>query len=603
MLKIKERLKLNSWSKKKTILIIVILMLLIIALVFIYNNNKQAKASASNFLTVPVQRGTIEYSIDGSGTLQPSERYALKTWAGGTVTEVLVTAGTQVKKGQPLLRVQNDELESQARQAVLEWEIAKSDLAEMTSPLPDTDYNRRAAELKVEQYRIALEDKKEQQEKLVLKAPFTGTILESKLQVGQRVNSGVVAVTFATTDEMEVVASFSDRDINALSVGMEVQVFVKGLNKDYKGKIKEKAFQAKDATSGMFEVLISIDKPDDALRPGMQTYNNIIIKDIENDTFVMHIGGPGYIRYTQSEEMVTEVSGTVAEIYQKPGDKVYKGQPLMRLVNDEIDRQVKDAENQLANAEEQLRQLLNPDEKTIKQQQLKVEQNYQKVLSTNKKLDSLNVVSPIDGVVVSIAVKPGDELGADTSSAGQELLVVCNFEKNYLEIPVDELDINKIKFGQQASIKIDALPNVVAKGQVIGIAQEGKTSDGVTKYPVTLEVGYVEGIKGGMTATATILLEKKENVLRVPAEAVTTSNGRSTVQVVENGQPRTKQVKTGINSGRWVEILEGLSEGEQVIIARTSTTSQTQQFGPPPGMGVPGGMGGPGQQRNTNTRR
>ena len=501
------------------------------------------------------------------------------------------------------MRVQNDELESQARQAVLEWEIAKSDLAEMTSSLPETDYDRRAAELKVEQYRIALEDKKEEKDKLILKAPFDGTILDIELQAGQRVNTGVLAATFATTEEVEVVASFSDQDINTLSTGMETQVYVKGLNKDYKGKVKEIAFAAENTTSGTFEVLISIDNPDEALRPGMQTYNTVyVVRDKEQDVFI-YKQGPGYIRYTQSEEMVTEVSGTVAEIYHKPGDKVKKGEPIMRLTNNEIDRQVKDAENQLANAEDQLQQLLNPDEDTIKQQQLKVEQNYQKVLSTNKKLDSLNVVSPIDGVVVSIAVKPGDELGADTSSAGQELLVVCNFEKNYLEIPVDELDINKIKFGQQASIKIDALPNVVATGKVIGIAQEGTTSDGVTKYPVTLEVGYVEGIKGGMTATATILLEKKENVLRVPAEAVATSNGRSTVQVVENGQPRTKQVKTGINSGRWVEILEGLTEGEQLIIARTSTTSQTQQFGPPPGMGVPGGMGGTGQQRNANTKR
>lgn len=597
----------NSWPKKKLFIGVICLTAVLLVSFFVVNKNNKAKASTANYATMTVQQGTVEETIDGTGTLKPAQRYALKTWSGGSVEQVLVSEGATVTQGQPLMVIKNDELASSAKQAALEWEISQKDLNDMYSPPGESDSIRRAAELKVEQAQIALQDAKDVQDSLIVKAPFDGTLLENKVVLGQRVTASTAAATFATADEMEVVASFSDTDINSISKDMAAQIFVKGLNKTYDGKVKEVAFtgasSSTSSTSGTFQVILTLDNPDDSLRSGMQTYNTVIIvRDTTQDVFI-YKQASGYLRYTHSEDMTCDVSGTVKEIYHQPGDKLTKGAPILRIENAETDRSVKDAGLQLSNAEEALNTILHPDSDTIKSQELKVEQNYQKVLTAQKKTDSLNAVAPIDGIVTNIAVSAGDELGEDSTSAGQELLVVCNFAKNYLEINVDELDINKIKFGQEATVKIDALPNAVAKGKVIGIAQEGTTSDGVTKYAVTLEVDYVEGIKGGMSATATISLDKKENVLRIPSEALVTTNGRSTVQVLQNGQPVTKPVKTGVNTGKWVEITEGLNLGEQVVVANATKSATTnQQFGgPPPDMG--GGFGGGGQRSTTTTTR
>lgn len=585
MIKIKNPLNLKKLSKKKLVFL-GIFIVLVLSTVFFVNRNTGSNASEGNYATSAVSLGTIEYSIEGSGTLQPSERYALKTWSGGTVTEILVTEGAKVTKGQPLMTVVNDELNSSAKQAELEWSIAQSNLLDMYNTPDEDDYDRRSAELKVEQYKIALEEKIEDRDNLIIKAPFDGTLLENNLILGQKVNSGVTAVTFATSDQMEVVASFSDSDITSISPGMETNITVTGLNKTYYGKVKEVAFNG-DSTTNKFQVIISINDPDDSLRSGMTTYNTVtIVRDMDQDIFI-YKGATGYLRYVQDEDITTEVSGTVTEIYRLPGDKILKGEPILRLKNDDLDRQVKAAELQLANAEEELALLLDPDDDTIKSQELKVEQAFQKVVNANKNLDSLNVVSPIDGIVTSISVSVGDELGEDTSSSGQELLVVCNFDKNYLEISVDELDINKIDFDQTATISIDALSDAVATGKVIGIAQEGSTSNDITTYPITLEVGYVEGIKGGMSATATIVIDKKENVLAIPAESLITVDDRSMVRVLENGQIKQKLVKTGLNNGTLVEITEGLNEGDQIIVASTSSSTTNMQF-------IPGGMGGMG---------
>lgn len=602
MIKIKNALNFKKLSKKKLVFL-GILIVLVLTAVFLVNRNTDSKASNGNYATSAASLRTIEYSIEGSGTLQPSERYSLKTWSSGTVTGIFVTEGAKVTKGQPLMTVVNDELNSSVKQATLEWSIAQSSLMDMYNTPDEDDYSRRSAELKVEQYKIALEEKLEDRDNLIIKAPFDGTLLKNNLILGQKVNSGFAAVTFATSDQMEVVASFSDSDITAISPGMDTNITVTGLNKTYYGKVKEVAFNG-DSSTKKFEVIISLNDPDDSLRSGMSTYNTVtIVRDMDQDIFI-YKGATGYLRYAQDEDITTEVSGTVVEIYRLAGDKILKGEPILRLKNDDLDRQVKSAELQLANAEEELALLLDPDDKTIKSQELKVEQAYQKVVKANKNLDSLNVVSPIDGIVTSISVSVGDELGEDTSSSGQELLVVCNFDRNYLEISVDELDINKIDFEQTATISIGALSGSTAAGTVIGIAQEGSTSSGITTYPITLEVGYVEGIKGGMSATATIIINKKENVLAIPAESLITVNNRSMIRVLENGQVIQKPVKTGLNNGTWVEITDGLKEGDQIIVASTSSGSTIQMM--PGGMGGMGGMGGPppsgGQSGVTTTR-
>lgn len=600
MFKIKERLRfmqgLNriKWTKKK-IIITALLLIGSVSGAYYYYRSGQTQDTSADLYTVPVQRGIVEFSIDGTGPLYPSQRYALKTLALGTVEEIMVTEGYPVEKGQPLMQISNDELSSQARQAALEWEIAQYDLESLISP---EDYDRRAAELKVEQYEITLKDLEEQKEKLVIKAPFNGTVLTTDLQLGQRVNSGIQAATIASSDQLEVVSNFSEVEVASLRVDMDVQITGLVLNRAYQGKIKEispqgtvseELSQGKLGAATTYEVIISIDDPDEKLLPGMRTFNTVtLVRDMDQDVF-LYKQAPGYIRYIQTEKVLTEVNGTVAEIIHRNGEKVQKGEPIYRLVNEDIDRQVKTAENELVKAEEDLNLLLTPNAITIKQQELKVEQSYQKVLAAGEKLDSLIVLSPIKGVISDIAVIEGDVVMEE-----QEIIVVSNFSVNSLEIAVDELDINKIKFGQQAVVTVDALPGTVLEGKVIGIAQEGTSSDGVTKFPVTLEVGNAEGIKGSMTATATILLEKRENVLRIPAEALINNNGRYFVRVKENEQPLMKPVKIGLNSGRWVEITEGLQEGEQIIVAMAQGDADQQRV---PTMRVPGGFGGGGGQR------
>lgn len=552
----------SNWTAKK-ITVTIITILIIFALFIRINNGQKPASTTAGILTSTVQRGTIEQTIQGTGTLRPSERFVLKSKAGGRVEEVFVNEGSQVKAGDPILRINNELIASQSKQATIQWELAQKDLNELLEPNISSP-TIRAAQLKVEQYQIALNKKEEEVESLTFKAPFDGTILSHELSIGQKVNIGQKAVKFATSNEVEVVAQLDDKDIISIAPGMEADIYVKGIGQNLKGKVKEVAFTG-DPTSGKFQVILELTQPNEAIREGMQTYNTIFVVHNPERELFHYKQGPGYIRYAQSDEMLAEVSGTVVEIYHEQGAKVSKGEPLMLLSNPELERQLKEVRLQLENAEDELRQLINPDDEVIKKQELKVLQSYDSYLTAKDKHDSLFVISPIDGVVVSLAVSPGEELSS--SSLEQELAVVSSFTQTEMTIAVDELDINKITMGQEATIEVDALPNKKLTGKIIGIAYEGTTINEITRYDVTLAVDYAEGIKGGMSATATIFLEKKENVLRVPSEAVTTENGQSTIQVMVDGVPQNRIIEVGLITDRWVEVISGLQEGEEVVVA------------------------------------
>lgn len=557
--------KSTKWSGKKIALLIVILLLIILVGSCLINVKKQFPV-ATGFLTATVERGTIEQTIEGTGTLQPSERFVLKNKTGGTVEDVFVNEGSQVKAGDPILQIKNNSVTNQREQATIQWDSAQKDYHELLNPASSSSAIR-AAQLKVEQYQLALEDRKKQVKDLTLKAPFKGTILSNELSLGQEVKAGQKAVRFATAGQVEVVAQLDEKDISSITAGMETDIYVKGIGQNLQGKVKEVAF-AGNTNSGKFEVILEILEPTDAIREGMQTYNTIFVVKDPKQELLLYKQGPGYIRYSQSDEMLTEVSGTVKEIYQVPGTIVYEGAPLVLLSNPELERQLKETQLQLENAEEDLRQLVDPDKVTIDQQRLKVLQSQESYLSATEKAESLYVVSPIDGVVVSLAVSMGEELS--NSTLEQELVVVSSFQQTELTIAVDELDINKIEMGQEAIIKADALPGQNLTAKVIGIAYEGTTTNDITKYDVTLALDYTEGIKGGMSATAIILQEKKENVLLVPAEAVITVDGQSTIQVMVDGAPQNKPIKIGLSTDRWVEVTDGLQEGESIIVVSNS---------------------------------
>lgn len=149
-----------------------------------------------------------------------------------------------------------------------------------------------------------------------------------------------------------------------------------------------------------------------------------------------------------------------------------------------------------------------------------------------------------------------------------ELMKVIPQDRMTVEVSIDELDILSVSQGQQAEITVDALPGRAFYGTVTQIDPIGKNSGGNTRYTVTITVDRDANMLQGMNATAILTTGSTENVLTVPVAALDQRGGRSYVYTGFDSEKRTLldpvEVELGVSDGQTVEILSGLSEGEQV---------------------------------------
>jgi len=201
------------------------------------------------------------------------------------------------------------------------------------------------------------------------------------------------------------------------------------------------------------------------------------------------------------------------------------------------------------------------------------------------KLKNAQLIAPFGGIVTAVNIQPGQQAG--TSTAAIELA-----DTDHLEIVVNmsEVDLPKLKVGQDAEITLDALPGKILAGKVTQIAPAGVLQQGVVNYPVTIALTTLDSaVKAGMTANLSVIVERKENVLVVPNRAIRTQGRQRIVTVAYEGQQIQVPVQTGMSNEAQTEITGGLKEGDEVILNTTTTANSTR------GVGVPGipGFGGP----------
>jgi len=182
------------------------------------------------------------------------------------------------------------------------------------------------------------------------------------------------------------------------------------------------------------------------------------------------------------------------------------------------------------------------------------------------------ILAPFDGTIVDIGVKENDQLSAfDYSSKTAVYLVDTHTVE--MDGVVDEIDIYKAKVGQEAIITVDALPDVELKGTVTFISPFGSRTTGVVEFPVTIALDPTETeLKGGLTATADIIVLKHENVLLIPNRSIKGSPGDYWVDVVLDEKTMTtekRQVELGAQNDRISEVISGLGEGERIIVEAT----------------------------------
>jgi len=226
----------------------------------------------------------------------------------------------------------------------------------------------------------------------------------------------------------------------------------------------------------------------------------------------------------------------------------------------------------------------------------------------SESLRKTSVLSPMDGYITQLISQLGEKVVGTSQFAGTEMMAVSDLSVMNCMVDVDENDVVNVKLGDTARVSIDAFPDRTFIGVVIEVANSAElkgtgTQDQSTNFQVKIRVqGFETGeLRPGMSCTAKIETRTKSNIMCVPIMAVTRRTVESKkatttdetselskkqnagneedrsptiVFVIDGTRAKSVQVKTGISDNSYVEVIEGLKGGEEVVKGNYSAVSK-----------------------------
>ena len=190
-----------------------------------------------------------------------------------------------------------------------------------------------------------------------------------------------------------------------------------------------------------------------------------------------------------------------------------------------------------------------------------------------EQLGYTTIESPLDGIVLSRDVEIGDAVSSILVLGSSATLVMTlgDTSEVYVKGKVDESDIGKVYLGQPARIKVESFKDKTFTGKVTKISPMGVEKDNVTTFEVRVSINNPEGVlKAMMTANAEIILEEHKNVLQIPEGSILyDKDKKASVEVPDRKAKEGKRkiaVNIGISNGAKTELLQGLKEGDQVVL-------------------------------------
>lgn len=209
----------------------------------------------------------------------------------------------------------------------------------------------------------------------------------------------------------------------------------------------------------------------------------------------------------------------------------------------------------------------------IAQAQADVVHNRANLAQLEEQLSYTDIISPLDGIVLSRDVEIGDAVSSILvlGSSATLIMTLGDTSQVYVKGKVDESDIGKVYLGQPARIKVESFKDKTFYGKVTKISPMGVEKDNVTTFEVRVSINNPGGeLKAEMTANAEIILEEHKNVLQIPEGAIIYDKDKKAS--VDIPDPKAKDgmkkmaINIGISNGAKTEVLSGLKLGDQVVL-------------------------------------
>ncbi len=518
------RLPKTEKGRRRFIAVTAVVLVLALCFGIIYKANVSGSLNGQSgfYQVVKAERRDMTVAVSGTATLEPADSYNVTTLLSGEIQSAPFEEGDLVSRGEVLF--------------------------EMDSTDAQTSVDR--ADISVEQAQLSYDQAREA---LQPTSPITGTINELHVRDGDSVTAGTLLAEVVASTDLTIDFIFPYVDPSAFYIGQDATIFIGDFDAPVHGAVAAVSDSTSVTSNGMKTCTVRVKLTNPGVVSSAYTAKAVIgsYSSYGNATISMPASGSIY----------ATGSGTIQGLTKLSGSTIQKGEVLCTVESESIRNQIENAALALENAK----------------------------LSASTAEDSLEdyiIESQIDGTVIEKNFKAGDKVEGMSSG---NLAVIYDMSYLKMSIGVDELDIGKVQVGQEVEITADALPGETFTGVVDKISINGSTVGGSTSYPVTVVLEDYGDLKPGMNVSAKIISERAEDVLCIPVEAVRPGNtvyvpqpgalSEDGATVVDNRKVGEQSVSIGRNDEEYVEITDGLKEGDTVLIFNKVTSVMDMMMG------------------------
>jgi len=507
----------------------------------------------SDYQTVEVIRGEVIDLVSVTGTVISAKEIDLQFENAGKIKKVEVEVGDQVLIGQALVRLDTAELNAQvqANQAALEIAQAKLDQTLAGAKPEDIQVYQAAvtkAKVDVANKELALIDANDAADNDleeaygdaldVVKTAYTvadKALLITYAEIRKSYFAGSNQISFNVQEKEDIAENNLSLAKNYLEAA-EADANHDNIDSAL-GAIKTAAISIRDALAFL---RLSLNDP--------SVSNSVsVVDETSVDTERTNIDGE-LVNITSAEQTISSTKITNQTNINTAQSDLETAEAALRKAQDEL------------TAEQ-----AGPRQVDIDLAQAEVRQAQANLRQAQEKINKSILRAPVAGIITLIEKQEGE-----MAQANQIIVSMIGVGHFQIETNVSETEIAKVSIGDMVSMTLDALgPEEEFTGRLIKIDPAETVVSGVIYYKVTSVFDAEdERIKPGMTVNLDIQTDQKENVLSLPYYLIKEKNGQKYVLVLEDKGIKEKNIKIGLEGEIGVEIIEGLIEGEKVVMER-----------------------------------
>ncbi|WP_167747077.1 efflux RND transporter periplasmic adaptor subunit [Cohnella luojiensis] len=287
---------------------------------------------------------------------------------------------------------------------------------------------------------------------------------------------------------------------------------------------------------------------------------------VKRGTLETKVNGSGKLMSEKEENLFfTEDNRRITDVHVKAGDKVEKGQVLAELDTGDTENQILRKEIDMEKAELDLKSAMRDGseaaEVQLRKQQLDYKLLKEELAELRSRVDESKLLAPYGGTIVSFTAEVGN-----LTKAYDKIGQIADMNSLVVAVQFGSSDLENIVPGMEALISINTAGDQVGAVRRLPVTTSENEEDSLDTYALIDVKKLPAKVQHGTPLSASVIVEKRENVLSIPVAALRKQNGRNYVLVSNaDGSKGEVDVEVGVQTATDVEIIKGLKEGQKVV--------------------------------------